>query len=254
MVEKRNILFLDIDGVLNSNRSFFKKFADHYGVEWTDDDFDIEKWYGKGHTENMNPDLWKRMEEAKENLTKELGYPDIGMYKWPHEEEAIENLNTIIRENDADVVICSSWRNSRTVEELQEILDGWGFKGKVVGKTIYLHRDYNARGLEIMTWILDYRHYIKGVCILDDEAEYDINPVCGTWAVQGISGYKHGLRKEHISMAKECFEKEIRPLRDFVKWASPDELAKARKIDSELAYQIPQKFPTLQEKVDERTK
>jgi predicted adenine nucleotide alpha hydrolase (AANH) superfamily ATPase len=61
MAEKHNILFLDFDGVLNSKRSFWKKFAEHFGVEWKEKDFDIEKWYGKGHTENMNPDLWDRI-------------------------------------------------------------------------------------------------------------------------------------------------------------------------------------------------
>jgi len=226
--EKTNILFLDFDGVLNSMRSFWKKFADHYGIEWTEDDFDL-KWVYQGYQDNMNPELQKKIELARGVLTEELGFPDIGMYKWPHEEEAIENLNTIVEENKAKVVICSSWRNGKTIEELQEILDGWGFKGTVVGKTIRVHRDYNSRGLEILSWIMDHHQKIKGVCILDDEAGYDINLVLGDWAVQDIDTNKHGLRQKHIVEAKKCFDNPINPLYDFDRWLPEDKLKEERK-------------------------
>lgn len=229
MVKRKNILFLDFDGVLNSQRSFFQAFCNHFAIGWEADDFSIEKWYGKGHMENMNPDLWKQIEYARENLVDEMGYPDIGMYNWPPEKPAIENLNIIVKENDADVVVCSSWRTGKSPEELQEILDGWGFKGKVIDKTGHVHRDFNTRGLEILTWIMDHHTEIKGICILDDEAEYDINNVLGKWAVQGISQFKHGLRKEHVRDAKYCFDTPIDPLNDFDRWLPEDKLIEERK-------------------------
>ncbi len=232
MEGKRNILFLDFDGVLNSNRSFYQKFADHYKVKWEEEDFSIEKWYGKGEMENMNPDLWKRMETAKETLTKKLGYPNLGMYNWPHEEPAIEALNRIVKDNDADAVICSSWRTGKTIEELQEILDGWGFKGKVVGKTPrFDHSQHLTRGKEILNWIMDNRNHINGICILDDDARYDINGILFKWAVQDISGYTHGLREEHIPLAKKCFDTRMDPLTDFTDWVSSDLLEEAKKKD-----------------------
>lgn len=224
MAEKSNILFLDFDGTINSMRSFWKKFAEFYDVEWKEEDFDF-KWYGKGHAENMNPDLHDRIEKAREEKD---GFPDIGMYKWPHEEEAIENLNVIVKENNAKVVICSTWRIGKTINELQEVLDGWGFEGEVIDKTIKLNRDYNARGYEILEWVMQNRKMIKGICILDDEASYDINGIFQKWAVQDISTYKHGLLKEHITEAKKCFEIPIRPLYDFDKWLPRDLLEKAR--------------------------
>lgn len=230
MQEKFNILFLDFDGVLNSMRSFWKKFADFYDISWKEEDFDF-KWYGIGEMEQMNPELWEKIEHAKDHLSKEKGYPDIGMYKWPHEEEAIENLNEIVKTNNAKVVVCSSWRSGRTPEELQEILDGWGFKGEVIDKTTHVHRDYNTRGLEILEWVMQNRKMVKGVCILDDEVEYDINPIWKKWAVQGISHYKHGLLKEHVQVANKCFEIPIHPLYDFDKWLPKDMLKEARKED-----------------------
>ena len=228
MTKKKNILFLDFDGVLNSRRSFWKKYAEHFGVEWTDEDFDL-KWYGKGNWENMNPDLWDRIDKAEKEKKKELGMPDIGMYKWPHEEPAIEALNTIVKENDAKVVVCSSWRHAYDIEGLQNVLNKWGAKCEVIGITPDVRRDYNSRGLEILSWIMDHHTEIKGICILDDDAAYDINNVLEKWAVQGISGDKFGLRHEHIREARRCFETRMDPFHDFQKWLPEDKLQEEMK-------------------------
>ncbi len=227
MAEKTNILFLDFDGVLNSMRSFWKKFADFYEVEWTEDDFDL-KWVYEGHTENMNPDLWERIEKARKEKKR---FPDIGMYKWPHEEEAIQNLNKIIEENEAKVVVCSSWRIGKSPEELQELLEDWGAKCEVIDKTIKIHRDFNSRGFEILEWVMENRKRIKGICILDDEAPYDINFIFEKWAVQDIDTNKHGLLESHIPVANKCFQIQINPLYDFDKWLPKEKLKEARKED-----------------------
>lgn len=228
MNEKNNILFIDIDGVLNSTRSLWKKYAEHFGVHWEEDDFDIDKWYGKGYPEHMNPDLWDRIDEAEVQKKEELGYPKVNMYDWPPDEHAIKNINTIVKENNAKGVICSSWRKFRSLDELKDIFKKWGVEVDLIGITPTIMRDNNSRGLEILNWIMDNHSEISGICIIDDEAEYDINNVLGKWAVQGISTYKHGLREEHIPMAKECFKTPINPLYDFDKWVSRDKLDKER--------------------------
>lgn len=238
MEEKRNIVFLDFDGVLNSERSFYQKFADHHNVEWTDEDFDI-KWMGQGNEGNFSPGMMDRIREARDEQKDLPGYkyPNLGMYNWPHEEPAIENLNKIIEENNADVVICSSWRVGKTIEELQGILDGWGFKGKVVGKTPRLeYTQHLTRGKEILEWVMEYHSHIKSICILDDDAQYDINPIFAKWAVQEISGYSHGLREDHIPLANKCFSTPFNPLYDLSNFVNQDMLAKARKIESEKYY------------------
>jgi len=229
MAERKNILFLDFDGVLNSSRSFFQAFCDHFDIKYSNDDFSTEKWYGKGHMENMNPELWEKIEYAQKNLVEERGFPKIGMYDWPPEKSAIQNLNKIVEENNAKVVICSSWRHSKSPEELQEILDGWGFKGEVIDKTISLRSDVMTRGREILQWVMDHHSEIKGICILDDDAPYDINGIFEKWCVQDIHHSKHGLLRKHISEAKRCFDTPIDPLNDFDDWVPEDMLNKERK-------------------------
>jgi len=53
----------------------------------------------------------------------------------------VKMLNTIIKETDAKVVISSVWRNNRTVDQLQELLEKYGFEGEVVSKTPHLGKE-----------------------------------------------------------------------------------------------------------------
>ena len=95
---------------------------------------------------------------------------------------AIERLNNLIKRTDAKVVVTSTWRLGRTIEELQATLDRNGFKGEVVGKTRDLrigeHGDCILRGNEILCFMKenptllgcyypDYRHYV----IFDDDSD-----------------------------------------------------------------------------------
>jgi len=52
----------------------------------------------------------------------------------PFDPDLVERVNRIIEETGADVVVSSCWRITRSVEELQEILDRHGFEGDVVDK------------------------------------------------------------------------------------------------------------------------
>lgn len=233
MAEKSNILFLDIDGVLNSNRSFWKKFAEWFGVKWKEEDFDIEKWHDIGYEENMNPNLWGRIESAKMDQKSKIGMPNLSMDKWPSDKHAILALNKIIKENNAKVVICSTWRKERSLSELQKIFDGWGAKCEIIGITPYKNKlSYNAsRGSEILEWLIENRNKVNRICILDDEAAYDINDIFEKWCVQEISGETHGLREDHIPLAKACFNVPINPLYDFEKFYPMDLLQKLRDKD-----------------------
>lgn len=97
--------------------------------------------------------------------------------------QAISFLNELIAETGAKVVVSSTWRLGRTVEELQEILDRNGFKGEIIGKTRDLrlgeHGDCVLRGNEILCWIKEnpiecggcaYWEY-KNYVILDDDSD-----------------------------------------------------------------------------------
>jgi hypothetical protein len=96
--------------------------------------------------------------------------------------EAIGYLNDLVSTTGARVVVSSTWRLNRTIEELQEILGRNGFTGEVIGKTIDMRRGENGdsilRGNEILAWIKDhqedcgvpywdYRRYV----IFDDDSD-----------------------------------------------------------------------------------
>jgi hypothetical protein len=96
--------------------------------------------------------------------------------------QAVGYLNEIIKDTGAKVVVSSSWRHGRSVEELQAILDNNGFIGEVIGKTKDLRcgpdGQYVLRGNEIFCWInehediigvrrSDYNHYV----IIDDDSD-----------------------------------------------------------------------------------
>ena len=53
--------------------------------------------------------------------------------------ESVEQLNRIIDETGAKVVVSSTWRLGRTITQLQEILDRVGFIGEVIDKTPNFH-------------------------------------------------------------------------------------------------------------------
>lgn len=95
---------------------------------------------------------------------------------------AIGFLNNLIAATDAKVVVSSTWRLGRTVEELQAVLDRNGFKGEVIGKTEDLRYvtdgDCIVRGNEILKWMKDhpvelgcaYWEY-KDYVIFDDDSD-----------------------------------------------------------------------------------
>lgn len=71
--------------------------------------------------------------------------------------KSVEHLNILVKNTGAKVVVSSTWRLGRTVEQLQEILVRNGFEGEVIGKTDDLRpRDgggYILRGNEILKWL-----------------------------------------------------------------------------------------------------
>jgi FAD synthase len=198
------ILFLDIDGVLNSHRSLFKKFAEHYGVPYSIGDFSEKYW---NCVDGINPELMKKIDEAKKS--KDIKFPNLSMYNFPFDDICIENCNKIIKENKCDIVIISTWRIGRTIEELQKLMDDIGIKGIVIGKT----PDNETRGLEIYDWINKYqnKHNIKieNICIIDDEHAYDIDYMFSDFTIKDITSIRNGLRENHIKEANKIFNKSF---------------------------------------------
>lgn len=112
------IIFLDIDGVFN-----------------------CELWYRKHHS------------EAKKQLKKDVKSKRIERleyYKAQICPERIKWFNELCYETNSKVVISSTWRLGKTVQELQEILYYCGATFDIIGKTD--HTGYE-RGTEIAKWL-----------------------------------------------------------------------------------------------------
>lgn len=106
-----------------------------------------------------------------------------------------ERLNEIVERCGCDIVISSTWRIGRTVEELRALLEKAGFRHarRVIGKTGSASRiggsftpewlaeqqakfGHWGRGLEIMGWLRDQHGFgwedaVKDIVILDDDSD-----------------------------------------------------------------------------------
>lgn len=89
---------------------------------------------------------------------------------------SIKYLNTLIKNTNAKVVVTSTWRKSRTINELQKALDDYGFEGVVIDKTDVLG-SHTVRGNEILKWIKDHEKLVgpyykySNYIILDDDSD-----------------------------------------------------------------------------------
>lgn len=146
------VIFLDIDGVLNSNDWAVRRFKE---VE---------------------------MDEIAAQ------YP---FYEF--DPKLVENLNSIIEQTGAVVVVSSTWRHGRTKEDLQSILDRVGFRGEIIDVTPHFGSPKNfgytiPRGCEIEWWLkqkkfqrinwsreeqrkMEEKAEVKNYVILDDDSD-----------------------------------------------------------------------------------
>lgn len=131
------VIFLDIDGVLNS----FEKHAD------------LTMPHNAWNPETMNA---------------------FGI-KLEVFDEQIERVNRITAETGAKLVLSSSWRIGYLADWADVVihLHNSGLKGFIVGRTP--HRDdLNTRGQEIVAWFKDHpSEKIESFIILDDDNRMD---------------------------------------------------------------------------------
>lgn len=129
------LLFLDIDGVLNS-QVFYEQRHEQIKAGKAERDYPLDEFCPK----------------------------------------AIELINRICRETGAKVVVSSTWRHGRTVEQLQTLFNSVGATFEVVGKTPDLCRQTEnglwlsaVRGDEIKKYTDESN--CKSFVILDDDGD-----------------------------------------------------------------------------------
>ena len=142
------VLFLDIDGVLNSENWFAYRI---YCVK-----------------NNMVNILMNFVDTDDRNIKHKLTTLD---------DRAIANLNRIIEETECKVVLSSSWRSSIESENIftQNLLKLKGFKYEFYDVTPRLwFSDFSIRrGEEIKFWLdkESEKHEIESFVILDDDSD-----------------------------------------------------------------------------------
>ena len=142
------VLFLDIDGVLNSENCFAYRI---YCVK-----------------NNMVNILMNFVDTDDRNIKHKLTMLD---------DRAIANLNRIIEETGCKVVLSSSWRSSIESENIftQNLLKLKGFKYEFYDVTPRLwFEDFSTRrGEEIKFWLdkESEKHEIESFVILDDDSD-----------------------------------------------------------------------------------
>lgn len=142
-----DVLFLDIDGVLNSSKSL----------------------------KASNKDTPTRAEEDfVVNLlrTYYTGYPYCTLITdlLGLEPTCIQNLNLILKATDARVVLSSTWRFSHHLIGLTKLLEYRGFKGFLFDITPINLIGEEVRGREIQAW-LDLHPGVDRFIILDDNKD-----------------------------------------------------------------------------------
>jgi hypothetical protein len=139
--EEMKVLFLDVDGVLNSQESM-----------------------GRLHHEWL----------ASGEKTK------TGKYCFPlgHlDETLIGRLNDLVELTDCHIVLSSTWRKVTELHEFRGYMVARGFKysERIVSKTpvLNLTGEQSCRGREIQLWIDEHKEQVSTYAILDDDS-FDI--------------------------------------------------------------------------------
>jgi hypothetical protein len=119
----RNLIFLDVDGVLNCQLFYeSKQFKDY--------------------------------REAKKTMRKGVKAKEIerlDYYAGQICKSRVALLNELCSETDSAIVVSSTWRSGKSVQELQEIFNYCGATFKVIDKTG--HCPSRVRGVEIKQWL-----------------------------------------------------------------------------------------------------
>jgi len=160
-VNKYNsVIFLDVDGVLNSQLFYDEEFAV------------LKRFDGIP--------LYKIVKKHLRKLLKQKQLTDLEYYKSQTSSMSISLLNWLCKETDSAVIISASMRSTWSVEDLQRIFNYCGATFTIIDKTP--HTGYE-RGTEISKWLKDNCMLWFGVhyfdfhryAIIDDDSDMLLN-------------------------------------------------------------------------------
>ena len=142
------------------------------------------------------------------------GYDEFGQIFHPHLEK---NLDTIIKETNAKIVISSTWRMNglETMQRMWkyrniagEVIDITPTEVDVVNRGTCEFFDQVDRGYEIQQWIDDNKDKIESYCIIDDDN--DMLPSQQNNFVRTANNIDHADCVDiGYGLTKECAKKAI---------------------------------------------
>jgi HAD domain in Swiss Army Knife RNA repair proteins len=134
--------------------------------------------------------------------------PYIGRDKFGHifNDKCVQNLETIIKQTGAKIVVSSTWRMDG-IDVMKQLWRERDLPGQIIGCTPKCHAvrvmtdeealEYRGRGMEIEEYVNFYG--IKKYCIIDDDS--DMLPSQMEYFVK--CSFKTGLTK---SLADDCID------------------------------------------------
>jgi hypothetical protein len=110
----------------------------------------------------------------------------------------VNRLRTIVRDTGAKIVVTSSWRTGRTLDNLSGLLQAAGCHLDVLDKT----SDGPTRGNEIRAWLQRTPLHVTSFVVLDDDW------VDGLESRQVKTEFETGLRAAHVKRAIQMLNEE----------------------------------------------
>lgn len=169
-----NVIFLDVDGVLNC-QLFYEESMWHKLL--------LDKI-----------PLYRQVKKLLRKLLKKKGITRMEYYANQLCKNRIVMLNELCEETDSVIVVSSSWRTNKTVDELQHIFNNSGTTFKIISKTPFTGYE---RGTEISKWLkyninedehgclyFDFYRY----AIIDDDSDMLLNQATHFFKTDNYSG------------------------------------------------------------------
>ena len=152
-----NIIFLDVDGVLNCQLFYSERY--------------------KNLTQYNNIPFYKTVKKHLRKLLKSKEISKWDYYKGEMCPMRMDMLNGLCERTNTAVVLSASMRSGWSVAELQEIFNYCGATFTIIGKT--MHCNERIRGVEILEWLREYcmqwfgvhQHDFYRYAIIDDDSD-----------------------------------------------------------------------------------
>lgn len=175
-MDKARILFLDVDGVLNSRATMKRR---------------------------RRPDGSVVVEPGG------VGDDRRGMYGWDPEHTKL--LLPLLELPNFGVVFSTSWRILHPVDELKGFLHAAGCRATVLGVTPRDGPDEirgltrsSVRGHQIRAFLREHQKYVESYAVVDDDA--DMDSVRGRFVQTGCDT---GLEARHVKLLKEHLQRPV---------------------------------------------